>query len=113
METLQRLPFKARKAVFQKLEQIVDIAAMSKEDRIRYDESIKIYRDQLAVMEFEHRKGVEEGIEKGFEEGVKEGRMEGRMEERLAIARTLKSIGTPYETIRRATGLTSEEIASL
>lgn len=109
METLQRLPFKARKAVFQKLEQIVDIAAMSKEDRIRYDESIKIYRDQLAVMEFEHRKGVEEGIEKGFEEGVKE----GRMEERLAIARTLKSIGTPYETIRRATGLTSEEIASL
>lgn len=51
MEKLQRLPFKARKAVFEKLEQIVDIAAMSKEDRMKYDESIKVYRDQLVTME--------------------------------------------------------------
>ena len=50
------MPFKACNAVFQKLEQIVDIAAMSKEDRMKYDESIKVYRDQLAVMEFERQK---------------------------------------------------------
>ena len=56
MEALPRLPFKACNAVFQKLEQIVDIAAMSKEDRMKYDESIKVYRDQLAVMEFERQK---------------------------------------------------------
>ena len=49
MDTLQRLPFKARKSVFEKLEKIVDIAALSKEDRMKYDESIKIYRDHLAV----------------------------------------------------------------
>ena len=47
MEKLQRLPFKARNAVFQRLEQIVDIAAMSKEDRMKYDESIKVYRDKV------------------------------------------------------------------
>jgi hypothetical protein len=40
METLKRLPFKARKAVFQKLEKIVDIASLSKEEREKYDESI-------------------------------------------------------------------------
>ena len=57
METLQRLPFKARNAVFKRLEDIVDIASMSKEDRIRYDESIKVYRDRLAIMEFERMKG--------------------------------------------------------
>lgn len=56
MEKLQRLPFKARKAVFEKLEQIVDIAAMSKEDRMKYNESIKVYRDQLAMMEYERQK---------------------------------------------------------
>lgn len=39
METLQRLPFKARKSVFEKLEQIVDIASLSKEERMKYDES--------------------------------------------------------------------------
>ena len=49
METLQRLPFKAKQAVFRRLEEIVDIAALSKEDRIKYDESIKVYRDNLVT----------------------------------------------------------------
>ena len=57
METLQRLPFKARKAVFNKLEEIVDIASLSKADRMKYDESIKIYRDNLAIMAFERNQG--------------------------------------------------------
>ena len=47
---------------FMKVEDIVDIASMSKEDRIRYDESIKVYRDRLAIMEFERMKGKAEGI---------------------------------------------------
>ena len=58
MEKLQRLPFKARNAVFQRLEQIVDIAAMSKEDRMKYDESIKVYRDKLAVTAYAEEKDL-------------------------------------------------------
>ncbi len=117
METLQRLPFKARNAVFQKLEQIVDIAAMSKEDRMKYDESIKVYRDQLAVIEFERTKGLEQGFAIGKEEGIKQGREEGREEgrenERLKIARNLKAAGLAPETIANATGLAQEQIAKL
>ena len=45
-ETLNRMPFKARKSVFEKLEKIVDIASLSKEERMKYDESIKVYRDR-------------------------------------------------------------------
>ena len=45
METLKRMPFKARKAVFEKLEDIADVASMSPEDRERYDNSVKVYRD--------------------------------------------------------------------
>ena len=52
METLNRLPFKARKAVFEKLEKIVDIASLSKEERMKYDESINVYRDNLATISF-------------------------------------------------------------
>ena len=77
METLQRLPFKARQAVFDKLEQIVDIASLSKEDRMKYDESIKIYRDNLAVMSFAEANGREKGRAEGREEGLEEGRKEG------------------------------------
>ena len=97
METLQRLPFKARNAVFQRLEQIVDIAAMSKEDRMKYDESIKVYRDRLAVMEFERLKGVEEG----------------RAETNLNVIRNLKQMGFAPEFIAQATGLSVEEVERL
>ena len=93
METLQRLPFKARNAVFQRLEQIVDIAAMSKEDRMKYDESIKVYRDRLAVMEFE--------------------RLKGRAEANLNVIRNLKQMGFAPEFIAQATGLTVGEVERL
>ena len=93
METLQRLPFKARNAVFQRLEQIVDIAAMSKEDRMKYDESIKVYRDRLAVMEFE--------------------RLKGRAEANLNFVRNLKQMGLAPEFIAQATGLSVEEVERL
>lgn len=93
METLQRLPFKARKAVFNKLEKIVDIASLSKADRMKYDESIKIYRDNLAIMAFE--------------------RNQGREEERLEIARKMKALGIAEETIVLVTDLTAEEVAQL
>ena len=79
METLQRLPFKARKSVFEKLEQIVDIASLSKEERMKYDESIKVYRDQLATLDFAKQKG--------------------RAEERLDIAKKMKASSVPVETI--------------
>ena len=47
METLKRLPFKARKAVFEKLEEIADVASMSPKERELYDNSVKVYRDYL------------------------------------------------------------------
>ena len=101
METLQRLPFKARNAVFQKLEQIVDIAALSKEDRVKYDESIKVYRDRLAVTAYAEEKGRAEG------------RAEGEREKQMEIARNLKQMGLPTETIAQATGLTADAIEAL
>ena len=113
METLQRLPFKARNAVFQKLEQIVDIAAMSKEDRMKYDESIKVYRDQLAVMEFERQKGMAEGMAKGMEKGMAEGIAKGAHDKQLEIARNLRQMGLSAESIIRVTGLDADVVATL
>ena len=109
METLNRLPFKARKAVFEKLEKIVDIASLSKEERIKYDESIKVYRDNLATISFAKNKGREEGLKEGIEKGLKKGRKEGI----LSVARNLRSGGMSVEAIAAATGLSIEEIEQL
>lgn len=57
MERLKDIPFQPYMAVFKQLSEITDIAAMSKEDRLRYDESIKIYRDNLATLDFAEKKG--------------------------------------------------------
>ena len=133
METLQRLPFKARNAVFKKLEEIVDIASMSKEERMKYDESIKVYRDQLAVMEFERNKGLAEGRAEGLAKGKAEGRAEGLAEGRAEglakgkaegraeglaegkenVACNLKRMGMDVETIAKVTGLDPEIIKRL
>lgn len=109
METLKRLPFKARKSVFEKLEKIVDIASLSKEEREKYDESIKVYRDSLVTMAFAEEKGKKEGIEIGIEIGKEE----GHVEERLEIARNLKSMGMDVDGICKATKLSIEEIEKL
>lgn len=93
METLKRLPFKARKSVFEKLEKIVDIASLSKEERTKYDESIKVYRDNLATLEFAEQKGRAEGKEE--------------------TARNLKKMGVSPEIISKATGLSTEKIEVL
>ena len=143
METLQRLPFKARKAVFEKLEEIVDIASMSKEDRLKYDESIKVYRDRMAIMAFERKQGfaegigfaegmekgmaqgMAEGIAQGIAEGMKKGKAEGIAEgmekgmekgqeqERLKNARAMKAAGLAPGLISQITGLTLETVEAL
>ncbi len=101
METLQRLPFKARKAVFKKLEEITDIASLSKEERMKYDESIKVYRDNLVTRDYD----IEEGMEKGVEIGRRQAKSE--------TARNMKADGLPVDFIVKYTGLTAEEIEAI
>lgn len=105
METLQRLPFKARMAVFEKLEKIVDIASLSKAEREKYDESIKVYRDNLVT----YAGAIEEGREKGRAEG----RAEGERKANLEHAKTMKALGLATDIIAQVTGLSAEEIEQL
>ena len=96
METLRRLPL-TDCDVIQKLEQISDISALSKEDRMKYDESIKVYRDKLVIMAFERQ----------------EGRAEGERRKQLEIARNLKQMGLATEAIAQATGLAPDVVGQL
>ena len=109
METLNRLPFKAQKSVFKKLEQIVDIASMSKADRIKYDESIKKYRDTLAVMSGQWLEGKAEGLQEGETRGLLKGKAEGIQE----VAKNMKAMKMSDKQIAAATGLSEEVIKSL
>ena len=97
METLTRLPWMAQDSVFERLAQIADISALTKEERIKYDRSIKQYRDAISV----------------YEGARLEGRAEGRAEGVLSTARNMKSKGLSTELIMEITDLTAEVIEAL
>ena len=108
METLPRLPWKAKSAVFQRLEQIADVAALTKKERMKYDEGLRKYRDTLCVLEGAKQDGLAEGRAKGLAEG----RAEGANQEKLETAKRLLSIGADESIIMAATGLSKDEIES-
>ena len=97
METLNRLPFAAQNSVFQKLASITDVAALSKQERRVYDESLRRYRDTVIVMEGQRA----------------EGRAEGRAEAMLETARKMKAKGISASDIADITLLPINEIEAL
>ena len=94
METLTRLPWAAQNAVFKKLEDIADVAALSRQERMKYDEGLRKYRDTISVLE-----GARE-----------EGREEGRNQRSFEIAKKMLLGGMDEATVMEMTGLTKEDI---
>ena len=113
METLNRLPFAAKSAVFRRLAEITDIASLTKQERLMYDESLRKFRDTIGVMEGARLSGVKQGLEQGRAEGLAEGLAEGEMKGKIAVARKLKSHGMDAATISQMTGITVEDINNL
>ena len=58
-------------------------------------------------------KGRAEGEAIGRAEGEAKGRAEGRAEGRIEIAKSLKQLGVPAETIMQATGMSEQELLEL
>lgn len=109
MEILDRMPFLARDAVFRKLAEVGDISTLSREDRIKYDSSIKRIRDTLAV----YRGAVQEGMEKGMTQGIQKGMAQGVAQ---GVADTLRKFianGMSVEQVAATMGMSVEKVRSI
>ena len=77
----------------------------------------RAYRDIKNSLDTAKAEGLAEGFGKGRVEGRAEGLVEGlakgRSETLVEVAKNLLSIGTPIESIMKATGLSEEEIKSM
>ncbi len=93
MDTLDRMPFKGRKAVFERLEKLASKANMTQEERAQYEEEWKVYNDYFNTLDFAEKKGMQK--------------------EKEVTARIMKSKGLSLELISECTGLTTEEIDKL
>ena len=105
MEILDRMPWAAQNAVFQRLAEVAEVSKLSKEERLEYDHALKRYRDTLNAM-----RGAEQ---KGRAEGRTEGRAKGRAEAIRDNALKMKADGMPAELIAKYTGLDIETVNSL
>ena len=95
----------AKNAVFRKLAEISDITALSKEEHEKYDESIKILRDNYATFKF--------AIKEGHDKGRAEGRAEGQNKEKKHIAQNMLKEGMAVSLICKMTGLDEQEVLKL
>jgi len=105
MDTLDRMPFKARKAIFERLERIGSMANLTPKQRAQYEAEWKMYNDYYNTLDF--------AVEKGRKKAMEEGRAEGLKEGKRSIALNLKRMGLGIEQISSATGLSLEEIEAL
>jgi len=105
MDILERMPWAAQNAVFQRLAEVAEVSKLSKEERIKYNHALKRYRDTLNAMT-----GAEM---KGRAEGLVEGLAEGEHRKALESACSMKADNMPAELIAKYTGLTFEDINSL
>lgn len=134
LATLFERPAALQEKVFQRLFEVAEIAKFNRQERLGYEESLKIYRDWYSIMTTAEKKGLDRGFEKGLEKGMAEGLekgmaegleqgmaqgleqgmaqgvAQGRIEEKSTIARSLLQFGMSAEQISVTTGLTEEEI---
>ena len=93
MDTLERMPFKAKKAVFDKLLEVADVANLSKEERIQYDEALKTIQGIIRIRSITQRRRILKGKE--------------------STARNMKAEGIAPLIIPKCTGLSLEDIEKL
>ena len=101
------------KTGFDRLYSWAELAAMPREERIQYEESLKRYRDELSHRDTElnaRRRAREEGLAIGLKKGKEEGLAEGSYAEKLRSAKKMKDKGIDVQTIIDITGLTLEEV---
>lgn len=101
METLDRMPWLAKKAAFEKLLEVADLANLTPAERREYDASLDAYWNLANTLEYSEQKGFEEG------------KREGIQEEKIIIARNLKKQGIDTNIISQCSGLSLEDIDKL
>jgi predicted transposase/invertase (TIGR01784 family) len=97
LEDFQSIPEIFKDTIFQQAFQKAEIAKYDIDERVEYEQSLKVYRDL---------KGV---IDAAFDEGEIKGEIKGIAK----VAKSLKENGFSFEIIAQNTGLSIEEIENL
>ncbi len=93
--------FAEREEVFRKLKKYAAESNMTPDEKILYDLRVDSWYDYYRYLDESMERGVKRGVEQGMNKA------------KVDIARSLKALDVPVETIMQATGLSSAEISDL
>ena len=117
LSRLMERPAALQERVFTRLFEQAEIAKLSPKELFDYEESVKVYRDLINVVETARQKGERSGMEIGLEKGRAEGRAEGIEmgvnQNKIDNARRMKQKGFSTEDIAEITGLGKDEIDAI
>ena len=128
LRNLSRLlekPKALQERIFTRVFEQAEIARYTLEERMDYEESLKVYRDLNNVVNTADEKGFNrglaegeakgraEGLAEGKAEGIAEGEAKGRLSERRDNAKKMKDNGISPELIQSITGLSLDDIENL
>ncbi len=102
---LDGLPDGLRVEAFERLFRACEISKFDKEQKLSYEKNMITERDYYNIIDTAREDGIEIGMERGIEQGIEKG-----VEK---VAKELKSMGVPVETIISATGLAEEKVKRL
>lgn len=105
MDMIDRMPFKARNQIFERLEKMAELRTLSQDERDRYENSIDTLNSYYATIDYAKQEGLQEGLEKGIEKGIEKG------VEQTALK--MKNAGMDADSIAGFTGLSIDAINKL
>ena len=85
LESFDSIPSILCEPVFEQAFHTAELAAMSEQERERYEANLKIYRDNLAVLKTAMIEGEAKGRAEGRAEGIAEGEAKGRIEDIVSL----------------------------
>ncbi len=118
LSRLKRVPEKLQEKIFQKLFNIAEYTAMSKQEKDAYENSLKYYRDLQNSLDTATSDGEKKGrseTEKKYSK-ILEQKNQALKQNKQALfesAKFMKKLGATIEQIQKSTGLSNIEIQNL
>jgi len=98
LNRLERIPDRLRERIFERLFEVAEVAKLSREELLSYEDSLKYYRD------------LKNSLDTAFEEGRLEGKLEGKLEGLRAVIKNGIAAGVDVKTLANLTGLSEAEV---
>ena len=113
LESFDEIPAILQEPIFKKAFETAEYLRYSPDVQEAYQNNLKVYRDNQAVIKTAISDGYDSGKVDGKMEGYIEGESKGRMDERVQIAKKMKSSGIEPAVIAATTSLSLSDIANL